>query len=200
MSVLLIAAAAALSAPSAKTAMPEYPVWAARKDRSAGIIYELVVDPQGKPIRCDTLRFAGDEKLALAICPLLIRTRYRPATLADGTPATGLIRSFIYLVLDGSAQANAIRALQVDPDVILNVNHLPDGTQSLDADLVLQIDKTGGVVDCAAGAKQAPGPIIDAVCANREVLTQPPRQDAQGNPLEYVTNLKVRLVAASASS
>lgn len=189
-SVLL--AAAALSAPAFSVDLDDYPDKAMRMNKSAAVLADVVVNPKGEMIRCDTVGTTGDADLAERICGIYDSKRHRPARFADGSPAWFVERDVYKMYLPGTSPAAAITALR-KPDLILEVEALPAAMKSLDAMVVVAVDANGQVTDCAPDAGDDLSAVTEVVCANAGKARHEIFRDGTGTAVPYVTRMRFRL-------
>jgi hypothetical protein len=111
MLTLFAAATGLLSAPEMLPGEIQYPSMAIRRNQSAAALMDVVIDPQGVPVGCQTLETFGDEKLADEICDMQGALRYKPATNDAGEPSYGIARLLIKLSIVGTKQGDWVNEL-----------------------------------------------------------------------------------------
>lgn len=195
-------AVAALSAPTGwdNTAFQEYPNWALRADLSTGALVELTIDPNARQVKCEILGVVGDQKLSQETCGILKRKRLTPATLRDGTPVFGIVRTVFKLFIPGTKQGDEVAAARQRPDVQLKVNTLPGAETAADVGVVVAVDEHGAVTDCTANKNEAQTRLAEVVCNSRSQLGPGMRTAPDGRPIAYVTAMKVRLSTSKATT
>lgn len=173
----------------------DYPEAALRGDRSFAALIEIVATTNGSIRNCSVISRAGSEKFAQTICKTLRNKKVRPARFADGTYANSIVRTLIKMFVPGGPDADAIAAMKQPNDLELKVSALPGGVAQQEGELTLAIGPDGAVQDCLPhGAPNTLMPPVPAqICQFREILKQEPRVDSDGNPISYVTTVKVNL-------
>lgn len=106
----------------------DYPVVALRFNMSGVTAFKLVVDPVGKPSRCDIIESSGFDVLDSATCErLMANAQFTPLHNREGKPIEGTYFSRVkWVVPDGAAPA------------------IPESFGSM----LLSIDQTGKVTSC----------------------------------------------------
>jgi len=94
--LLMIAAAAAqLTAPQPREAfitLEDYPAAAMARNQHGAVIFNLVTDPRGKPLKC-AVESIKDTDFGALVCKKAMRARFEPATDRTGTPVHGVFHS-----------------------------------------------------------------------------------------------------------
>jgi hypothetical protein len=193
--MLAFLAAAALAAPALGIGPEDYPEAALAQKKSAATLVNVVVDPEGRVVRCATLLTYGDEKLAHAICHLLSGRRQTPAKLRDGTPAWGVSEGLIKLWLPGTEGGEPIGKIPEPVRGEFTVGRLPEGDERARVKLVLAVDAAGVTRDCGAGTRERQKALVAIACKDAERLHRELLKDETGQPVGYVTNMPVDLVA-----
>ncbi|MCB2080358.1 MAG: energy transducer TonB [Novosphingobium sp.] len=121
MSILFFAAVSLLSAPDVVPAEIEYPESALRGGKSAASLIDVVVDPNGKAVRCDILRTFGDDNLAAEVCSIQKSWKYKPAISQTGEPTFGIFRTLVKFALLGTPDGDYVDKLVTVPDISLAV-------------------------------------------------------------------------------
>lgn len=108
----LFATAAVLSVPQMQPDFGSYPSAAMRADHSAAALIEIVVDPAGNPIACETLEVFGNDALGRSVCSLQRSATFEPALDELGKPTHGIVRALVKYVLIGSREGMPINRLK----------------------------------------------------------------------------------------
>lgn len=167
-----------------------YPTRALREGKSGAVYVRTWVDPAGKAYRCEELRHFGGDVFRDSVCKPLLRLRQRPAVAPTGTVAYGVVTTVIKYTTPGPND-DEITALPQPADVTL------DGHAELsDFRIAVLVDESGGVSHCE-GFEGASGNHVELACGQARALGQPIAGDADGNPVEYVTTLLVRVEPAA---
>lgn len=111
MLTFLAASASLLAAPERLPGGEQYPSMAIRRGESAAALIDVVVDPDGMPIGCQTLETFGDDGLAEEICEMQGAFRFKPATDPAGKPSYGIVRFLMKLSLVGTKQGDLVNEL-----------------------------------------------------------------------------------------
>jgi len=195
MLIMLAAAALQLPAYGQLLAPEDYPAAAQTHELSAAAVVDLLIDPQGRVIGCDTRSTAGDAGLGEQICGITLNRRVAPARLRDGTPSYGAVHTALKLFLTGTKQGDFIHNLQHSPALELSVKHLPDGAARMEGALLLAVDAQGVVTDCEPLAKAGKPSLPPALCKYDGLSPQPVEHGKDGVAVGYITNLQIALIA-----
>ncbi|MDE1916166.1 MAG: hypothetical protein KGJ57_01350 [Sphingomonadales bacterium] len=160
---------------------------------SMAAVVDIVIDAQGKPVQCVKVQVVGNDGLAKETCPLLMRKHYTPAHRANGEAAWFVAREMEYAFEPGTPEGDRVMRSRPAPQLDLQVNRLPEGKASMSGSLLLDIDETGKARDCAVRSAQAGFPT--SLCNRLDLLAQPVQLDRAGQPVAYITKLRVRLTA-----
>lgn len=200
MIVLLVFASAAAAQPDIKSLISpirDYPEAAAEQNRSAAALIDLVFDPQGKVIHCDTVQRFGSRELADQICPIALTKRMPgPNSSGKGFAERALVSFFLPETPDGLA----ISKLRQPPDFVLTVNQLPNDQRSLTVDVSLTVDQNGQVTDCVASSPISNEAAVEAICAIRDQLGATKLVDSKGQAFSYVLARTVQLAVQQPQS
>lgn len=148
----------------------DYPIKAFEEQWKGAAIFELVVDPQGKPVDCTITHSTGYQTLDSETCFIAMhRARFSPARGPDGAVAYGSYRSMV------KWRRPDQDSLQVapGPDLEVTVASLPEGTKKPAAVKVAYfVDAQGQASSCTvlAESKAQPASLTDAAC--KQVLAR----------------------------
>lgn len=106
----------------------DYPATALRFDMTGITVFKLVVDPAGKPTRCDIVESSGFDTLDTATCQRLIaNAHFSPARDRAGKPIEGSYSNRVRWVMPPGAQLPVTERF---------------------ASMLLSIDQTGNLTSC----------------------------------------------------
>ena len=178
----------------------DYPGGALLKQTSAATMLDMLIDPQGKVVKCTVSGVVGDAQLASDMCDIARRKKAIPARDAAGKPAFGFRRDFAVLTLPGTQQADEIGNFGPTPDVDIEVASIPAGTVSpVLVNLTIGVDPAGKTTNCEYGAAAGTARAFAAVACKQVVQMAFDRlTDPGGAPISYVRPLTVRFSLAKA--
>lgn len=163
--MLILLLAAQLSAPNPNPASwikaNDYPAQYVKAGRSFEVDIRATVRPDGSVQECSIEKSSGEKAFDKYNCALLIsRTKFRPATDANGQPVLGVFRTRVAWQLeDRKPQGTA-------GDLELTIAKLPDGLKSPALiDVALAVDSTGQPTDCANAKQEQNAVLVKAACS-----------------------------------
>jgi len=171
-----------------------YPTEDVRDGHSAAVEYDLLVDPDGKLVRCTALRAVGDPNLASKVCALiqLARVGFTRATAPEGTPAYGVIHSTNKYFLPSTPQGDQIRDFTFGPEAEAYVTALPAGLEDpVTVKVVTFIGQDGKTAACEPG-RDARTDLAAAACGVVASQEWNKVADATGTPISYVREIEVQ--------
>jgi hypothetical protein len=200
MPALALIAAASLAAAqwtSPVVADEDYPATALLKYQSAATMLDVVIDPQGKVVKCTQSGAVGDEQLASQMCAIAKRKTATPARDARGKPAFGFRRDFASLSLPGSYQADKIANIGPAPDIDIEVASFPKGSQSpVLVNLTVAVDQTGKTSGCEYRQAGTVAAFAKVACEQVRQMEFDKLTDGGGAPIAYVRPVSVRFSLA----
>lgn len=112
----------------------------------ATLVFRVTTNPQGKVHICEVEISSGNPRIDARTCQITMkRARFKPARSQDGTAAYGVFRMPISWKLDTSHSSSP----EAVADLILEVNHLPRGTESpKNVRVAFTVDVTGRLLNC----------------------------------------------------
>lgn len=156
------------------------------------------VAPDGKIEDCEVEKSDGVPDLNKLTCEIVIvRAKFRPAHLADGSPAYGVYRTSVkWAVSDEPSDISKITS----PDLDVTVAALPRGVKSPSLVRVMfAVDATGKASSCIAEPwpdfdKSENNPALVPVACEQilQHYTATPAKDAAGRPVASVQDALVR--------
>lgn len=140
--------AAAPAGPSTWYLADDYPVQAFERRWEGATLFQLTVDPNGKPVHCTIEVSSGHEMLDKRACSIAMkRARFMQALSSSGTPSYGVYRSRLNWALDPAYFAQS----EIGPDFEVSVSKLPDGsTGPVSVKYAVEVDASGNPVACSA--------------------------------------------------
>ncbi|MEO6198340.1 MAG: energy transducer TonB [Sphingomicrobium sp.] len=138
----------------------DYPMQAFERKWEGTTIFELTVDPTGRPVGCTVDKSSGYGVLDDRTCMVAMkRARFSPALDSRGAPTYGVYRSRLNWAIDPDMWAQS----EVGPDFEVSVNKLPSGASApVSVKYAVMVDASGAAVDCQAistGYGDALGPL-----------------------------------------
>lgn len=164
--IILAAAVAQLATPQPKTPIitfNDYPSSAASGGEQGAVIFSLLVDPAGKPLKCQVDAIQGHDFGAL-VCNKAMRARFTPASDRSGAPIHGIFHNAMSFWLPGE-KGSENYPYKTGPDlaIVLKPEALAQLTQQ-EVAVVVQFDADGKPVDCGPGARQAGNGQVEQAC------------------------------------
>ena len=140
--------AATPTVPTPWFAMDDYPLRAWELREEGPTAFELIVAPNGKPVRCTVTRSSGFDLLDRKACSVAMRkARFKPALGTDGQPTYGTYRSLVNWAIDPYKWAQ----MEVGPDLEVEVSKLPGAaTKPVDVKFAYLVDAQGRTSGCSA--------------------------------------------------
>ena len=198
---LLAFAAQALT--MASTAPLNWPQDSGQQAGAAAV--EVLIDPAGKALRCDTAATVGDAATVARICPLLQARRWRPANLADGQPAYAVYRD-VAKYRRGEAggpdtvpsrSVEQVRlAYQMADFTLAMAGPLPGKTSEREAATTVVVNESGVIAACDAASGTGARKLREAACAALPGRKLKRQLDPAGSAVAYVTTVKVGFTAS----
>jgi TonB family protein len=148
----------------------DYPMKAFEKQWKGAATFELMVDPEGRPIDCTIIQSTGYTTLDKETCFIAMhRARFSPARGPDGALAYGSYRSMV------KWRRPDQDSLQVEPgpDLEVTVSALPEGTKKPAAVKVAYfVNAQGQASSCTVlpESKAQPSSLAEAAC--KQVLAK----------------------------
>jgi len=191
--LLMIAAAAAqLTAPQPREAfitLEDYPAAAMARNQHGAVIFNLVTDPRGKPLKC-AVESIKDTDFGALVCKKAMRARFEPATDRTGTPVHGVFHSVMNFWMPDERGSDNYPYVAT-PDLAVTVQ---GGTAS-EVKLAVLFDERGKPVDCAADTSEKAAAQSKAAC---DFLlgqwTGGPLKGAEDLAVPHVRNMKIAFV------
>jgi len=169
----------------------DYPSWAVASEVSAAALVDVLIDPQGKVVRCETVTTYGPAKLAREVCQAISRKRLSPTRTAEGQPIHVALRTLMRFYLPETSDGKRVRALQQPSDVLLTVTSLPSGAKSARVSVDLLVDESGGVISCEPLIAGSEATLAAAACKARGQLGISKMVDNEGKAIRYMTTRKI---------
>jgi len=140
--------AAAPTGPSTWYIGDDYPVQAFERRWEGATLFQLTVDPSGKPVNCTIEQSSGHELLDKRACSIAMkRARFMQALGSGGTPAYGVYRTRLNWAIDPAYFAQS----EIGPDFEVSLSKMPDGsTGPVSIKYAVEVDAAGNPVACNA--------------------------------------------------
>ena len=126
----------------------DYPFRAFERKWEGATIFDVTVDPRGRPVGCNVDVSSGHELLDEKACSVALkRARFQPALDAKGNPTYGVYRSRLNWAIDPELWAQS----EAGPDFEVSINKLPAGASSpVSVQYAVLVDAAGVPIDCRA--------------------------------------------------
>lgn len=162
---------------------------------SAALKVRLVVSPNGVPIHCTSPFANGPAANVQAFCSMLqTSTRYAPARDSLGRPAYGTIQLWSHWSR-GKWRGSAPPSWN-PVDMALQTNRMPKGfPEGSMFQLILQVDSSGKVQNCAARIRKLKAQARDLLCREASAVQLPVALDESGNAVPSIQEFVVRLTS-----
>jgi hypothetical protein len=153
--------------------------------------YDLTLDKQGRPIRCEITNSSGSAKIDAVVCSSLMRrAHYKPALDANGLAVPAVVRDQVVC----NPQRNADNYVANLPDIVVQLDRsmLKKATSLT---VVEVIAPSGKIESCAAENGGSDDGLAKAACeiiARPQIATQV--RDASGTPARGVRAFDVGFV------
>ena len=199
--LMLAAATAQLATPQpAKPiiTLQDYPEDAVEREMQGAVLFDVYVDPLGKPLGCKVER-VFETDFGAVTCRKVQRTTFKPARDAEGNPAYGRFQSILNFWLP-DVEGKFKYPLARLPDLSFTVKPSPALGPSRVVKLAAQIGVDGKVTECAPGGDKADVVWATAACSRLKLeWKDEPLQDARGTKRAYVREIIVAFVPDKAS-
>jgi hypothetical protein len=195
----LIAASSMVAAqwPSPVVGQDDYPTTALLRDKSAATMLEILIDPEGKVVKCTESGVVGDKQLASEMCKIAKHKKATPARDMSGKPAFGFRRDFASLSLPGTYQGDQIGNVGPAPDVDIQVASVPAGSQvPVIVNLTIAVDKAGKTAGCEYSKGGANAAFAKVACNQVRQMDFDKLTDGSGAAIGYVRPVTVRFSLA----
>ena len=203
MPVLSMIVASALTAAQWTTpvvTLDDYPKSALLREKSAAVMLDLLIDPEGNVVRCSQSSAVGDKNLADKMCGIAEKKKAEPARDAKGRRSFGFRRDFASLSLPGTSQAEAIGDVGPSPDIDFEVASVPAGTTSpVLVSVTIAVDKAGKTTGCEFSKDSKNSAFGAVACQQIGGMDFPKLTDSGGRAVSYIRPMTVRFSLASKS-
>lgn len=162
----------------------DYPIQAFERRWEGTTVFQLTVDPRGKPVGCTVEESSGHDMLDRRACSIAMkRARFMAALDVSGAPTYGVYRSRLTWALDPSLWTQS----EVGPDFEVSLNKLPDGASApLSVKYAVQVDASGAPVACSAATSGHPEVLNELGCAKIKQDYRKTVAGAAGTPIGAV--------------
>lgn len=164
-----------------------YPAGAKQRGEEGVTFFDVLLSPQGKPVNCTVTRSSGSSELDDASCQMASkRLRMKPALDELGQPIHALIHSHLQWSL-GSRWA-----VKRPPDLVIDVNRLPNRASEISVALNVKTDVTGRIVACFPALLAETLSELDTVaCSQAGATLKGVVKDASGNAVAAAQTINV---------
>lgn len=158
----------------------------------ASVRFDLTIDAQGRPMRCEILHSSGSETLDTTVCKLLMkRAHFKPARDASGRALPSVMRNQINWRPNRYGENYQYEAA----DIVVSTG-LPLNKKPVLVEIVQVIEASGKVEMCHATSRPAKIEQNQLACsaANRPEIAIPVK-DASGAPVRGIRSYNVGFTA-----
>jgi hypothetical protein len=163
---------------------------------------EVLIDPQGKGLRCDISASVGDDKTIRQICPLLLARSWKPATAGGPEPVYSVYRDVAKLRRGGEVAMTDAPIPSRSVEQVMQTEQLADyvlppaqprGSRGKAASVqaMVLVGSNGLITACDASTSKGERKLREAACAALPGRKLKRQSDAAGQPVAYVTTVKV---------
>lgn len=140
--------AAAPTGPSTWYLEDDYPIQAFERRWEGATLFQLTVDPNGKPVFCAIEASSGHEMLDKRACSIAMkRARFMQALGSSGAPSYGVYRTRLNWALDPAYFAQS----EIGPDFEISLSKLPAGASGpVSVKYAVEVDAAGNPLACNA--------------------------------------------------
>lgn len=166
---------------------------------------EVLVDPTGKALRCDTAATVGDAPTVARICPMLLSRRWKPASLIGGQPAYAVYRDVAKYrrgepggpdTVPSRSVEQVRLAYQVADFTLALASALPGKADKREAVATVLVNQAGMIAGCDATSGTGARELREAACAALSGRKLKRQLDPAGAPVAYVTTVRVGFTAS----
>jgi hypothetical protein len=197
---ILVAGASALTVPHFNVHVAQYLADRSRDLGDAAVVVELLVDKEGRQIRCVPQQQAGDSRFPERACTVLTQVNVGHGSLPDGTPVAAMLTPLLTVTnRDGVLPSDlGLQRPSQRIDATLQVDDMPGGTSPGIVNVNVAVDGGGNVFECspATGSSAMPKRVAAFVCSNQAHLKLEVVSGVDGQKITYVRSLNVRLESA----
>jgi hypothetical protein len=172
-----------------------------RTRRSGAAIVDLVIKPDGRVMKCDTLALYGSDIVSTKICGAVLQMQWRPGTDASGNPTFWRMRTIIKMFWADEPDGALIGKIHSRPDLELTLRKLPAATKDgQDLWFGVAIDGAGKASECAPqGGKSFDAAIVSAACRALRANAYDILGGPGVAPISYVYGAKAQIGLAGSS-
>lgn len=199
MSIFALVAASLIAVPvgTQQLLLDAYPTRALRENKSGAVQMRLWLDPDGKVYRCEVLQVFGDEIFGKEACKPTLKVKMTRPAAPDGGASFGMTTSLVkYTIRDRAGER--VRTMREIPDVVLRAAVDPLVSKVPDFQIAVQVQPNGSIIHCE-GIEAMPVALAEPACHLARQQSWARGTDTSGNPISYVTSLRVRIEATPPS-
>ncbi|MBL8647615.1 MAG: TonB family protein [Sphingosinicella sp.] len=146
----------------------DYPTASIRRNEEGATLSLVVVDPQGKVVRCETIVSSNHPLLDQAACKAIKRARAKPAKDRNGEIVYGAFKRWnLFFMPAPGSRPNSPFPESVDVEYI--VNRLPDGSPPYAISVVNVVVDAQGTAESCDIAHSGGAPALDAIACDQGV-------------------------------
>ena len=162
----------------------DYPFRAFERRWEGTTIFEVAVDPRGRPVGCTVDVSSGHAILDDRACAVALkRARFEPALDSKGNPIYGIYRTRVAWAIDPENWSQS----EAGPDFEVSVNKLPDSADGpVSVKYAVLVDANGAPVDCRALTSNYGNVLNDVGCNKIKQDYRKAAMLAPGSPVAAV--------------
>ena len=172
----------------------DYPAGAVRRKEEGTVGFSMLIAPDGKVARCFITKSSSFPELDQKTCAVMLpRMKFKPARDENGAPVYDHYKAFVTWRLPGkSGGGRSVTRPIFAPDMVLEVQRLPQGETEKIVSIVVRTDDQGRVAYCEASQHEPPPPQLAAVaCAQMRSFYISDLKDDAGKALPAIESIKV---------
>lgn len=192
MPIVAFAAASLIALPvprDSRQLVENYPASAIMQEKSGAARIRVLINPNGKPYRCELIQLFGDQVFAKAACDAYSRIQTTVPRKHDGQPAYAVASPLARYTLAGFA-GERVRQIPNPVDVGLSTASV---STPVTFSIAIEVETDGKVSYCEANGEARPE-LLSLACADLQTRGRFVVTNEKGEPVSYVTSLEVRVM------
>jgi TonB family protein len=172
----------------------DYPAGAVRRKEEGTVGFAMLIDPNGKVGQCLVTESSGFPELDQVTCGvMLVRGKFKPGRDENGKPIYDRYKGFLTWRLPGKGSSGRTPMSRVnEPDMILEVQQLPQGEKEHIVSVVARTDDQGRVAYCEASPNGKSLPqLVATACAQLKSAYTAELKDETGNSLPAIQAFRI---------
>lgn len=198
--ILAILAASALiraepaNHPGGWSSDADYPADAEKRMEEGPVGFLLLITPEGQVAQCNVSQSSGFSELDKQTCAVIrARAKFKPARDENGTPVYDRYKGHIYWhhpTKGGSSRHQVPQ--EFEPDMMLQVQKLPNGDQEAVASITTRIDAFGRVAYCEGNPRPKSLPkLVEVACSQMKSDYLSDVRDEMGRFIPMIRSFRI---------